>query len=588
MNPQPNRAQQLELRAFLQDFTRSRNRTLMLSITCGFINSILMIASCYLLAKACHAVIFAGADLHSQANALWALIILLTMRALFAFVSRYLAEQSAQRIKHEMRSALWQALVKQQENGLQRRSAAELTLTLNQGVEALHDYFAKYIPAVAYAALIPFAIIAVVFPIDWQSGIIFVFTAPLIPFFMILIGYKAQELNEKNWQKLQRMGQFFFDRISGLAQLQLFNIASRQIQHVETMADQFRLSTLSVLRIAFISTLALEFLATISIALVAVIIGFRLYFGTLDFATGFVVLLLAPEFYMPLRQLGQHYHAKLKGLASADSMMAILNSQLSNKEHPTTQSVDESINELRVKDLCFRFKNSQSDSLKNIDFHCPDKGLLAIVGHSGAGKSTLMDCMMGIHPSANNNILINEQPLAKLNLQHYQKHIAWVAQSPTLFSGTIADNISLGQADVTSERIRKVCAEVDMDEFIMSLPNGYDTAIGELGAGLSGGQIQRIAIARALYKSPQIVFLDEPTSALDKHSETIVQQCLAKLSKEILVVVIAHRLHTLAQATQLIVLQHGELIEQGSYQQLSKDKNTYFNKLLNSTGVAHG
>ncbi|MEO2266610.1 thiol reductant ABC exporter subunit CydD [Pseudoalteromonas sp. YIC-656] len=587
MNPQPNRARQLELRAFLKEFTRSRNRSLTLSIICGFINALLMIASCYLLAQICHEVMFTGANLASQAHTLWALAALFIGRALLSYASRYLGERSAQRIKHEMRAALWQALA-QQQSGQQHRAPAELALTLNQGVESLHDYFAKYIPAVAYAALIPFAIIAVVFPIDWKSGLIFVVTAPLIPFFMILIGYKAQDLNEQNWKKLQRMGQFFYDRISGLAQLKLFNNAPEQIERVDTMADQFRLSTLAVLRIAFISTLALEFLATISIALVAVIIGFRLYFGTLDFATGFVVLLLAPEFYMPLRQLGQHYHAKLKGLASADSMMAILKPDMDCTPQDSSLSHLVDITDIRVQDLTFRFANSQKRVLKNIRFQCPQRGLLAIVGPSGAGKSTLMDCMMGIHPSANNSVLINQQPLTTLSVIDYQQKIAWVAQSPTLFSGSIAENIALGQPQVNRQRVREVCADVDMDSFIMSLPHGYDTPIGELGAGLSGGQIQRIAIARALYKSPHILFLDEPTSALDKHSEAVVQHCLERLSENILVVVIAHRLHTLTSATHLLVLRNGELIEQGGYDYLAQDPSTYFHGLINRQGVAHG
>ncbi|WP_105190794.1 thiol reductant ABC exporter subunit CydD [Pseudoalteromonas sp. T1lg48] len=588
MNPQPNRAQQLQLRAFLKEFTRRHNRPLLLSILLGLGNGVLMIISCYVLAQLCHQVMFARQGLAQQAHALYLLAGLSLLRALLIGASRYVAERSALKIKLAMREALWKALVKQQETGSQTRLASEWVLTLNQGVEALHDYFAKYLPAVAYAGLIPFAIIAVVFPIDWQSGLIFLITAPLIPFFMILIGYKAQALNERNWQRLQYMGQFFFDRLNGLAQLKLFNSAQGQVHRVEQMADQFRLSTLSVLRIAFISTLALEFLATISIALVAVIIGFRLYFGSLDFATGFVVLLLAPEFYLPLRQLGQHYHAKLKGLASADSMMAILTEQGPRQQVNQNKMEIKSITELQVQGLSLHFEQSTKAVLKNIAFRTDANGILALVGHSGAGKSTLMDCLMGLYPQVNKAIRINGRALADIDIGSYQKRIAWVAQTPTLFSGTIAENIALGSESIDLAAIRELCKELDLDAFILGLPHQYDTQLGELGHGLSGGQIQRLALARALLREPDILFLDEPTAALDKQSEHKVQTCLERISEHTLVVIIAHRLNTLTQAEHVLVLNHGELVEQGSYTDLVNAPDSYLAKMLSAPEVVHG
>ncbi|WP_105200524.1 thiol reductant ABC exporter subunit CydD [Pseudoalteromonas sp. T1lg10] len=592
MNPQPNRAQQLQLRAFLKEFTRPHNRPLLLSIFLGFSSGVLMIISCYVLAQLCHKVMFAGQDLTEQTQALYLLAGLGLLRALLIGASRAMAERSALNIKLAMREALWKALVKQQENGSANRPASEWVLTLNQGVEALHDYFAKYLPAVAYAGLIPFAIIAVVFPIDWKSGLIFLITAPLIPFFMILIGSKAQALNERNWQSLQYMGQFFFDRLNGLTQLKLFNSAQSQVKRVEQMADQFRISTLSVLRIAFISTLALEFLATISIALVAVIIGFRLYFGTLDFATGFVVLLLAPEFYLPLRQLGQHYHAKLKGLASADSMLALLSTQELQQaplpKNTRNKAKLESITKLEVQDLSLRLDEGANAVLKNISFSTEANGILALVGQSGAGKSTLMDCLMGLYPQANSAIRINGIPLTDIDIASYQQRIAWVAQTPTLFSGSLAENIALGSESINLEAIRALCKELDLDAFIMALPHQYDTKIGELGQGLSGGQIQRLALARALLRRPDMIFLDEPTAALDKLSEQKVQACLERISQNTQVVIIAHRLNTLSQANQVLVLKQGELIEQGSYSELAADTHSQLGSMLKAPEVVYG
>ena len=588
MTPRPNRAQQNQLRVFLKNFSRSQNGAMLISISLGIVNALLMIVSCYLLAHICHAVMFADEHLAQQHTQLAILAAIVVLRALCSGVSRYVSERCAIALKQQMRHALWQAMVTKQRQGQLEHNPAQLVNTLNQGVESLHDYFAKYIPAVAYAGFIPLAIIAVVFPIDWQSGLIFLVTAPLIPFFMILIGYKAEALNEQNWQQLQRLGHYFMDRLQGLVQLKLFNNERQQIENVALMADKFRITTLSVLRIAFISTLALEFLATISIALVAVIIGFRLYFGSLDFATGFVVLLLAPEFYLPLRQLGQHYHAKLKGLASASSMLSLLQKADTDTIKGEQLADHTPIHTVSTENLCWRFDDAQHDTLQQLSLKFCGPGMHAIVGASGSGKSTLLDCLMGLKPSVAEAIKINDHALSTLDIQQYQQRIAWVAQSPTLFSGSIAENVALAQPEAPLSAIRAVCKDVALDDYIMTLAQGYDTPIGELGRGLSGGQIQRLALARALLGKPDVLFLDEPTAALDKHSEAHVQRCLEQLSKHCLIIVIAHRLHTISDAQQVVVMEHGRITEQGNYSQLIQQPHSALNHLLQGAAIDHG
>lgn len=583
MSQHLDRAQQQALRSTLKDFARPHSKLLSFSIAFGTFNAILMIASSYIIAHVCHAVMFSAADLASQSNQLTILAALIIARCITLYISQLSAEKAALKIKQALRFELWQCLSDtEQSNHMQ---SGDIVNTLHLGVESLHDYFAKYLPTAAYCALIPLAILLVVLPIDFTSGLIFIFTAPLIPFFMVLIGYKAQAMNERNWKQLLRLGQFFVDRLKGFSQLKLFNAINGQTQRVESMAESFRGTTMSVLRVAFLSTLALEFFATISIALIAVTIGFRLYFGTLDFATGFVVLLLAPEFYLPLRQLGQHYHAKLKGLASAESMVALLNNKTKGD---TSRIALSNVDSLALNNLIFSYQDSEHASLHGITVRFDKPGLYAIVGPSGGGKSTLLDNLMGLHQTSAEHIIINDKPLNEVDLQSYHQHIAWLSAEPTLFSGTIKENISMGREQVSLEQVREAAKLAAIDDTIMALEHQYNSAIGELGHGLSGGQRQRIGLARALVGKPSVLFLDEPTSALDRNTEKAIVQCLEQLRSKCIVVVIAHRLNTIASADHIMVIDQGKLVQQGAYSSLATQDGC-FAQLLSKAGVQnHG
>ena len=330
----PDRAQQLLLRGFLKRESKPAASALKFSIALGTFNALLMIAGAYLLAKIVHEVMFDAAGLSDVSYLLWALGGIILARGIFLALSQRLSAHAARNIKSSMRANLLEKITRLGPAFTEQKGHGALLNTLHDGVEALHDYYANYLPSVAYSALIPLAILVVIFPTDWQAGLIFLFTAPLIPFFMILVGHKAEQLNQARWQQLAVLGNYFFDRVRGLTQLKLFNATKRELTQIAKISDDFRHATLSVLKIAFLSSFALEFLATISVALVAVIIGFRLFFGTLDFATGFVVLLLAPEFYLPLRKLGNHYHARLEGISAAGDMLEILQTPESSSSEP--------------------------------------------------------------------------------------------------------------------------------------------------------------------------------------------------------------------------------------------------------------
>ncbi|WP_149982985.1 thiol reductant ABC exporter subunit CydD [Pseudoalteromonas rhizosphaerae] len=580
-NPRPNRAQQTTLRAFLKTHSNHAGSLLKVSIALGTFNALLMIASAYLVARSIHLVMFEHANLATITPLLWPLAALILGRGILLGFSQRISAQAALKIKTTMRHALLEKLTLLGPSYIEQQGHGATLNTLHNGVEALHDYYANYLPSVAYSALIPLAILMVIFPTDWKAGLIFLFTAPLIPFFMILVGHKAEQLNQQRWQQLAVLGNYFFDRLQGLTQLKLFNATTRELKQIAKISDDFRHATLNVLKIAFLSSFALEFLATISVALVAVIIGFRLFFGTLDFSTGFVVLLLAPEFYLPLRQLGSHYHARLEGISAAADMLKILNEPLPAKDleniQPNTQNSLNlpSIEQLNIDNLNFHYPQS-NEGVNNINLTFAGTGLHAIVGQSGAGKSTLLDCLLGFHPQVISAITVNQQQLAASHIKQWQQHIAWIPQQPTLLFNSVKANLLLAKPDATLTQLETAAEQAGALEFINQLPEGFDTQIGEQGEGLSGGQKQRIALARAFLKQAPILILDEPTAHLDSQTEQQVQAAINHYAQQHLVVVIAHRLNTIAQAKQVIVMKDGAVIEQGSFKTLIDNQGALY------------
>ena len=580
-NPRPNRAQQTTLRAFLKTHSNHAGSLLKISIALGTFNALLMIASAYLVARSIHLVMFEHANLATITPLLWPLAALILGRGILLGFSQRISAQAALKIKTAMRHTLLDKLTLLGPSYIEQQGHGATLNTLHNGVEALHDYYANYLPSVAYSALIPLAILMVIFPTDWKAGLIFLFTAPLIPFFMILVGHKAEQLNQQRWQQLAVLGNYFFDRLQGLTQLKLFNATTRELKQIAKISDDFRHATLNVLKIAFLSSFALEFLATISVALVAVIIGFRLFFGTLDFSTGFVVLLLAPEFYLPLRQLGSHYHARLEGISAAADMLKILNEPLPAKDleniQPNTQNSLNlpTIEQLNIDNLNFHYPQS-NEGVNNINLTFAGTGLHAIVGQSGAGKSTLLDCLLGFHPQVISAVTVNQQQLAASHIKQWQQHIAWIPQQPTLLFNSIKANLLLAKPDATLTQLETAAEQAGALEFINQLPEGFDTQIGEQGEGLSGGQKQRIALARAFLKQAPILILDEPTAHLDSQTEQQVQAAINHYAQQHLVVVIAHRLNTIAQAKQVIVMKDGAVIEQGSFKTLIDNQGALF------------
>lgn len=562
--------------AFLKAQKPLTGALLRLSVGLGLLSGLLLIAQAWSLASLINAVIFNKATLPDTSVYLGALLAIFLLRAGLNWASEQTAVTAAMRVKRKLRQRLHQQLFDAGPLFLNDERSGELVNTLVDGVDALENYYARYLPAMSLVALIPLSILVFIFPIDWISGVIMAVTAPLIPFFMILIGKGTERLNKKQWRKLARMSAHFLDMIQGLTTLKLFNASRREADVIARISDDYRRSTMSVLRVAFLSSLLLEFLSTVSIAMVAVLIGFRLMYGELDFFYGFFALLLAPEFYLPLRNMGTHYHARMEAIGAAEKMLEVLEPGKVTLAKTSSPAFLDSAQHIAIQfnHVSFDYEPGRP-ALKDLSLNIAAHENIAIVGSSGAGKSTLLNMLLGFITPQSGDININGIPLQPQHHAAWRKQLAWMPQQAHLFHGTIRDNIALGQTDATDRAIIHAAEAAQIADYIESLPARYDTYVGERGAGLSGGQIQRIALARAFLKDAPLMLLDEPTAHLDQDSEQRIQQSLKTLSQNRTVISIAHRLNTVEQADRIVLLNHGEVIAVDTHEALLASQPLY-------------
>lgn len=543
-------------------------------IALAFLGGLLMIAQAWLLARTIAAVVFEDAGLEQVTPWLWSILALLLGRAVLSWAAEQTAFRAAIAVKLHTRDRLLRHLLVVGPVRLGEQRTGELATTLSDGVEALEAYFARYLPAMTLMALLPLAILVVVFPMDWLSGLVLLGTAPLIPIFMVLIGRGAERLNQRQWRKLARLAAHFLDVIQGLTTLKLFNASRREAANVARIADEYRRSTMAVLRVAFLSSLALEFFATVSIAVVAVSIGFRLLWGEMDFLYGFFILLLAPEFYLPLRSMGTHYHARMEAIGAAERMLKLLDIQadpIPTNPAPLPDMKTEAIHFDRVS---FDYPDG-TRALRNITFDIAPGERIAVVGPSGSGKSTLAKLLLGLAQPNSGQVRVGNTQLLSIAPDEWHQQLAWVPQRPHLFATTVAENIRMARPQATDLEVVLATCDAQAQEFISELPQGYATRVGEGGRELSGGQAQRIALARALLSQAPWLVLDEPTASLDRHSEQLVQTVLQQLPAERGLVVIAHRLNTVREASRIVLLEAGEVTAQGTHEDLLRQSDTY-------------
>ena len=567
---------------------KSRYISLSLPILAGFLAGVLVVFQAKILSKIVNSVYLQDDTLEGVIRWLLILLVLIIIRGLIIWIGDYTAGKFAIAIKTDLRTQLYDHIYKLGPNYIkpgsnaEGESSGEMIQVINQGVESLQAYYGQYIPQLALAVLVPLTVLVFILPVDTLSAIILLVTAPLIPLFMVLIGDRAKILTKQQWTTLSRMSAYFLDVIQGLGTLKVFGRSRAQIQVINRIGERYRSTTMDVLKITFLSALALEWLAMLSTAIVAVEIGLRLLYGRLAFEQAFFVLLLAPEFYLPLRLLGSRFHAGMAGVAATGDIFAILETRPGRSfKSSAASTTDPSPNPVRGKSITIEFKDvcfgydQDSKILNGVSLAVPAGRMTALVGPSGVGKSTIIDLLMGFIEPIEGQILISQQPIQDIPTKDLLAQIAWVSQEPYLFNQSVLENIRLARPDASELQVITAAENAYAHDFISQLPEGYQTIIGERGSRLSAGQAQRIALTRAYLKDAPLLILDEATANLDPRTANEVTSALLNLITDRTVLIVAHNLSTVRSADQIIVMANGSVVESGDHQQLMAVKGLY-------------
>ncbi|QES07193.1 thiol reductant ABC exporter subunit CydD [Streptomyces venezuelae] len=515
----------------------------------GLVGAALVIAQAMLIAEIVVGSFQKGQSVSELTTPLLLLAGLAVARGLVSWLTELAAHRASAAVKSELRGRLLDRAAALGPGWLSGQKAGSLIALATRGVDALDDYFARYLPQLGLAVVVPLAVLARIVTEDWVSAAIIVVTLPLIPVFMILIGWYTQARMDRQWKLLSRLSGHFLDVVAGLPTLKIFGRAKAQAESIRAITSEYRQATMRTLRIAFISSFALELLSTLSVALVAVSIGMRLVHGDLDLYTGLVILVLAPEAYLPLRQVGAQFHAAAEGLAAAEEIFDVL-------EQPVRDggagAVPDSVR-LELDGVTVRHAGRAEPSLDAMSLTVEPGETVALIGPSGAGKSTLLDVVLGFaEPEDGGSVRVGGEELATLDLEAWRARIAWVPQRPYLFAGTIAENVLLARPDASDEAVREALRDAGADGFVAGLPQGLDTPLGEDGAGLSAGQRQRLALARGFLADRPLLLLDEPTAALDGETEAGVVDAVRRLAAGRTVLLVAHRPALLAVADRVV------------------------------------
>ena len=539
-----------------------KGQLLLLGLTC-LVESLSIVGQAWFFGTLINNFIFLENTLADEMNTILYLTIAIIVRLLAHYIQEAVANRLGSAVKASFREHALEHMFKL---GVQHKERhGDVIHLLTDGLEQVDAYVARYIPQILYAIMIPLIMgIAIVdaLPI---IGIILIVTVPLIPFFMILIGKQADRLNKEQWERMSFLSGHFLDVLQGITTLKLFGRAKDQIKVIGRLSEEFKDSTLKVLRVAFLSALVLELVSTISTALIAVYLGLTLLDGEIAFFPAFFILLLAPEFYTPFRQLGAAFHTGMAGKTSILKYEDFMNREPSLPVGGTTR-LDGSVEHIEIKDLTFTYKNSDN-GVRHITLEAKRNAPIMLVGESGAGKSTIAHIVGGFLQAPRGTVTVDGHDICDLNIDWWRQQITYVSQHPHIMKGTLREVLSFGM-DVSDKEILDACKEVQLLDVISRHADGLDAVIGEGGLGLSGGERQRVALARAFLRKGQVLILDEVTAHLDVKTESIISTAIQQLMKDKIVIIIGHRLQTMHWASKLYVLKQGIIIQQGSYEEL--------------------
>jgi thiol reductant ABC exporter CydD subunit len=572
----------MSTQARLLQLARVARWGLALTILCGTAGGILMLAQARLLTSVINGVFLTGQSLGDVWPLLQMLLVVFFLRAIFIWGQEISANQVAVQVKNNLRDLLLKHIFRLGSAFKQDEESGELVTAALQGVEALDAYFSQYLPQLVLAVMVPLIILVAVFPLDLLSALVLVLTAPLIPVFMMLIGKSSETATKRQFTALSRMSAYFLDTLQGLTALKLLGQSKSVTQKVSDVSEAYRQATMNVLKITFLSALVLELVGTISVAIVAVEVGLRLLAGQMLFPQALFLLVIAPEFYTPLRLLALRYHASATGVTAAKRIFAILDleplesdAKLAAAPVVPFDSDKKGGVSIAFKDVHFAYPGREQEALKGVTFDIPVDKITALVGKSGSGKSTVAQLLLKFSEPQVGSIWVNGMPLNSIPAAQWRRELAWVSQTPYLYHESILYNLRIARKEATVEEIKTVCQRARLQEWIETLPEGIDTNVGELGERLSGGEAQRLALARAFLRDASLLILDEPTAHLDPKLEDQLAMATRELCQGQTVLIIAHRLTTIQEADHIIVLDDGKVTEEGKHLELLAQNGAY-------------
>jgi len=524
----------------------------------GVVAALLVLAQAVLLARVA-ARAFDGGSLADVARPLGALVAVVLARSLTVWGFETAGRRAATRVVSQLRLDLVEARLRHRPTALDGAESAELATAAVSGVDALEATFARYLPNLVTALVVPVAVLALVVSIDPLAAGVMVLTLPLVPIFMWLVGRYTEHRARERWRAMSLLSNHFLDVVRGLPTLRAFNRGDAQVERIVAVSDEYRRASMGPLRAAFLSGAVLELAATLGIALVAVVVGVSLADGNVGFEAALTVLVLAPELYLPLRNLAAQFHASADGAAVASRMLDLAE----GATVPSGRAVvaDPAAATISFEDVSFRYPTRERDALGEVDLELRPGETVALVGPSGGGKSTLAALLLRLAEPTSGRILVGTDDLAGLDAAAWRRSLAYVPQRPTLFRGTIADNIRLGDASADDAAVRRSAELAGAHGFVSELPDGYATVVGDGGRPLSTGERRRIALARAFLRDAPIVILDEPTADLDSASAEVVHEAIERLRAGRTVLLIAHRPELAALAGRAVVIDEGRVVE---------------------------
>jgi ATP-binding cassette subfamily C protein CydD len=562
----PHRQRRLRRQDWLRQQGTPGRRHLVLSVALGETSGILLVLQTALLATVGEGLIFRHAALSALVPVFLGALAVIALRAAATWWARRSGAAYSAAARQTLRAACMTHLSRIGPVALAGMRAGEIAHTTVDAVEALDAYFSRYLPQRAIATLLPFTILAAVFPLDWISGLVLVLTAVFLPVSMILIGEESHERNRRLWGRLALMSGRFLDILQGLTTVRMFGASRREAGEIERAAHEYRVLTMSVLRVAFLSSFMLELISAVSIAIVAVISGLRLLAGGMSFRPGYFILLIAPEYFLTLRQLGSFYHARMEAASAAEQIRTLLETPAAEEPPITAATGQRNLRKepggapsIAFRDVSFAWPGRQV--LRAAAFRVGAGEHVAVMGESGAGKSTILTLLLRFAAAQEGTIEVDGLPLGSFDVFGWRERLAWLPQRPTLFSGTIEENIRLGMRGASEAAVADAARRAYVAEFLPRLADGLKTRVGEGGHGLSVGQAQRVALARLFLREPSLVLLDEPTAHLDEESARLVEDGIRSLSAGRTTITVTHKRLTAGLRDRVLVLRDGKIGE---------------------------